>query len=185
MTDTNTQHTPFFLFILIDSKSCYFFLQNRIGSISHSVVPNSVRSHGLQPRLLCPWDFSGKDTGVGCHCLLQGSFLAQGSNPGLLELQADSLLTELPGKPEQNIVSLFHFMTSKSSSFGNTLLMREVLICPCSLPSSLQSLPRVYINVHDDYFLDQISRILNSRFSIYFNFFLSLFSVPFEFKFIE
>ena len=27
--------------------------------------------HGLQPtRLLCPWDFPGKSTGVGCHCLL-------------------------------------------------------------------------------------------------------------------
>ena len=30
----------------------------------------SVVSHGLQPtRLLCPWDFPGKSTGVGCHCL--------------------------------------------------------------------------------------------------------------------
>ena len=30
--------------------------------------------HGLQPtRLLCPWDFPGKDTGVGCHFLLQGN----------------------------------------------------------------------------------------------------------------
>ena len=34
---------------------------------------------GLQPtRLLCPWDFPGKNTGVGCHFLLQGIFLAQG-----------------------------------------------------------------------------------------------------------
>ena len=29
------------------------------------------RPHGLQPtRLLRPWDFPGKSTGVGCHCLL-------------------------------------------------------------------------------------------------------------------
>ena len=29
------------------------------------------RPHGLQPtRLLHPWDFPGKSTGVGCHCLL-------------------------------------------------------------------------------------------------------------------
>ena len=31
---------------------------------------------GLYPaRLLCPWDSPGKDTGVGCHILLQGIFL--------------------------------------------------------------------------------------------------------------
>ena len=35
-------------------------------------------------RLLCPWDSSGRSTGVGCHFLLQGIFLTQGSNPGLL-----------------------------------------------------------------------------------------------------
>ena len=35
-------------------------------------------------RLLHPWDFLGKGTGVVCHFLLQGIFLTQGSNPGLL-----------------------------------------------------------------------------------------------------
>ena len=39
---------------------------------SCSVMPDSSRSHGLQPtRLLHPWDFSGKNTGVRCHVLLQ------------------------------------------------------------------------------------------------------------------
>ena len=38
---------------------------------SHSVVSDSLRPHGLQPtRLLHPWGFPGKSTGVGCHCLL-------------------------------------------------------------------------------------------------------------------
>ena len=38
---------------------------------SHSVVSDSSRPHGLQPtRILHPWDFPGKSTGVGCHCLL-------------------------------------------------------------------------------------------------------------------
>src|SRR5574341_1131639 len=37
-----------------------------------SVVSDSVRPHGLQPtRLLHPWDSPGKNTGVGCHFLLQ------------------------------------------------------------------------------------------------------------------
>ena len=43
-------------------------------SVSHSVMPNSLRPHGLQPtRLLCPWDFPGKDTGMGCHSFSRGS----------------------------------------------------------------------------------------------------------------
>ena len=51
---------------------------------SRSVVSNSLRPHRLQPtRLLGPWDFPGKSTGVGCHFLLQGIFPTQGSNPGL------------------------------------------------------------------------------------------------------
>ena len=38
---------------------------------SRSVVSDSLRPRGLQPsRLLCPWDFPGKSTGVGCHLLL-------------------------------------------------------------------------------------------------------------------
>ena len=38
---------------------------------SHSVVSDPLRPHGLQPtRLLHPWDFPGKSTGVGCHYLL-------------------------------------------------------------------------------------------------------------------
>ena len=37
-----------------------------------SVVSDSVRHHRRQPtRLPCPWDSPGKNTGVGCHCLLQ------------------------------------------------------------------------------------------------------------------
>ena len=47
-----------------------------------SVVSNSLRPHGLWPtRLLCPWDFPGKNTGVDCHFLLQGIFPTQGPNP--------------------------------------------------------------------------------------------------------
>ena len=39
---------------------------------SHSVMSDPQRCYGLQPtRLLRPWDFPGKSTGVGCHCLLR------------------------------------------------------------------------------------------------------------------
>ena len=70
---------------------------------SHSVTSDSLRPYGLQPtRLLCPRDFPGKNTGEGCHFLLQGIFLTQGSNPHflhLLYLQADSFPLSHPGSP--------------------------------------------------------------------------------------
>ena len=53
-------------------------------------------------RLLCPWNFPGKNTGVGCYFLLQRIFLTQGSNPCLLHLlhwQECSLPLVSPGKP--------------------------------------------------------------------------------------
>ena len=52
---------------------------------SRSGTTDSVRPSRLQPtRLLCPRDAPGKNTGVGCHALLQGSFPTQGSNLSLL-----------------------------------------------------------------------------------------------------
>ena len=52
---------------------------------SCSVVSDSLRLHGLQPtRFLCPWDFPGKNAGVGYHFLPQDIFPTQGLNPGLL-----------------------------------------------------------------------------------------------------
>ena len=39
-------------------------------------------------RLLCPWGFPGKNTGVDCHGLLQGIFPTQGLNSSLLHWQA-------------------------------------------------------------------------------------------------
>ena len=56
-------------------------------ALSHSVVSDSLWSHGLYPaRLLYPWDFPGRNTGLGCHFLLQRRFLTQGSNLDLLHL---------------------------------------------------------------------------------------------------
>ena len=47
-------------------------------ALSCSVVSDSFPSHGLQSgRLLCPWDFPGKNTGVDCHFLFQGIFLIE------------------------------------------------------------------------------------------------------------
>ena len=59
-------------------------------SVSRSVVSDFLRPNGpyIGPRLLCPWDSPGKDTGVGGPALLQGIFPAQESNWRLLNLPA-------------------------------------------------------------------------------------------------
>ena len=52
--------------------------------LSRSVMTKSLGRYRLQPaRLLCPWDSPDKNTGVGCHTLLQEIFPTQRSNPGL------------------------------------------------------------------------------------------------------
>ena len=63
----------------------------------------TLRSYGLWPaRLLCPWNFPGKNTGVGYHLLLQGIFPTQGLNPGLPHCrQVFFLLSEPLGRPSR------------------------------------------------------------------------------------
>ena len=71
-----------------------------------SVCTCALSCVSLQPcgswptRLLCPWDSPGKNTGEGCHFLLQGIFPTQGLNKGLQgllpALQAESLPSEPP-----------------------------------------------------------------------------------------
>ena len=58
-------------------------------------VCDSLQPHELKPtRLLCPWDFPGKNTGVSYHFILQGIFSTQRLHPPLSRLlhwQGDSL----------------------------------------------------------------------------------------------
>ena len=61
--------------------------------------------------LLHPWNFLGKSTGVGCHFLLQGIFLTQGSNQGLLHfrkifyhLSQQRSPSNTQGRPQSRII---------------------------------------------------------------------------------
>ena len=61
------------------------------------LLPSLGHSESASCSVFCPWDSPGKNTGVGCHFLLQGIWRTDpGVEPGL---QADSLLSEPPGKP--------------------------------------------------------------------------------------
>ena len=97
-------------------------------SAVQSVVSDSLQKYGLQSaRRHCAWGFPGKNTGMGCHFLLQGIFPTQGSNSHLLHLlhwQADSLpLSHLVGplmlsldaekEPLPGEVKFLHFETGE------------------------------------------------------------------------
>ena len=85
------------ILISIPSLACKFQCM-----LNRSVVFDSLQLYGLQPSMLfCPWDSAGKNTGVGCHSLLQWIFPTQGLNPCLLcvlHWQAGSLPRMPPGK---------------------------------------------------------------------------------------
>ena len=74
------------LFINVLVKWKKSFRHNQRKGKESEVVQScpTLQPYGLLPiRLLHPWDFPGKGIGVGCHFLLQGIFLTQGSNLGL------------------------------------------------------------------------------------------------------
>ena len=94
----------------ITGESCTGFSVDRkdcVVLVAQSYLTLCV-SYGLFHMFLCPWDSPGKNTGVGCHFLLQEIFPTQGLNLGLLEsaLQADSLLSEPQGKPRKDWVMI-------------------------------------------------------------------------------
>ena len=53
--------------------------------------------------LLCPWDFPGKNTSVGCHFLLQGNLSGQGIESESPALAGRFFTTELPGNPVNSV----------------------------------------------------------------------------------
>ena len=101
---------------------------SRCWLLSHPVVSNSLRPHGLYPaRLLYPWNVSGKNAGVRCHTLRQGIFSTQGLNPHLvspalaarfLTTSATTWLSEVNGRqarrrlPNSLLLSLSRFEPS-------------------------------------------------------------------------
>ena len=64
-------------------------------------------------QLLCSWSFPGKNTGVGCHFLLEGIFLTQGSNLVSPALAGGFFTTLPPGKPIHS-ADMHHINSSKN-----------------------------------------------------------------------
>jgi len=94
--------TPFtFVFLIFCGYCSGLFVtpwtvvrQAPLSTISRSLLKfMSFQLAMLSNHFLCPWEFPGRNTGVGCQFLLQGIFLTQESNPHLclLHCPADSL----------------------------------------------------------------------------------------------
>ena len=96
-THTHTQNTRHTFRSLRVCMLSYF---------SHVQLCNPMACSPPGPsRLLCPWDSPGKNTGVGCHVLLQGIFLSHRLNPSLMspalagEFLTTSTTLEAPSDP--------------------------------------------------------------------------------------
>ena len=69
------------------------YLENLLLSCVHFFAILWTVAH-LQSMILCPWDFPGMNTGVGCHSLLQGIFPTQGSKAETVALAGGFFTTE-------------------------------------------------------------------------------------------
>ena len=111
-----------------------------VQSLSHVQI---FMAYELQPiRFLCPWNFPGRNTGVGCHFLPQGIFSTQRWNPHLSHLgywQEDSLpLDSLqPGKPTSLRVEAKILTKSRRPTGHQPLKNCETTTLPLSLPLTL------------------------------------------------
>ena len=99
----------------------FFFSFSRDGKNKHLKAINIRKMH-VWPvakscltvysptRLLCPWTFPGKNTGVGSHFLLQEIFPTEGLNLHLL--QVGFFPTASPGKPKYIYKYSIHLISS-------------------------------------------------------------------------
>ena len=117
-------------------------------AVIHGVAKSWTRPERLiwsDLKLLCPWDFPGKNTGMGCHFLLQGIFPTQGLNPGLLHFR--HILNHLSHQGSPLCVSYVLDTVLSAFTFINRLpwwLSGKESICQCkrhefSVPASGRS----------------------------------------------
>ena len=86
--------------------------------VSHSVVSCSLQPHGLQPaRLLCPWGFFRQEYCSGMPCPPQGDLPNPGTKPGSPTLQAGSLSSEPPGKPQSSSIQSLNVIIHPNWSY--------------------------------------------------------------------
>ena len=103
--------------------SCYMLFQF-LYVVVQLLNRDLLQPCGLQPsRFLCPWDFPGNNTGVGC--LLQGIFPTKGLNPRLLHWQASLLPLSHQGSPYLKIHKQIRPKPQKTEQLKQTVIPTE------------------------------------------------------------
>ena len=90
----------------------------------------SVTPWTVAHQFLCPWDSPGQNIGVGCHAVLQGIFLTQGSNSVLLHCR---LTLYHSGKPpnfyifkcSQEVEERISSVSPKVKMIGEAILLND------------------------------------------------------------
>ena len=119
------------------TKSCQSMVQTSCCCCCYkvaSVVSDSVRPHRRQPtRLLCPWDSPGKNTGMGCHVLLQCMKVkSQSEVAQLCPTLSDPMDCSLPGS------SVHGIFQARVLEWGVIAFSRQLLIKhKCSITAQL------------------------------------------------
>ena len=104
----------------------------------HTQSRPTLRPYGLSPtRLLRPWDFPGKNTGVGCHFLLQAIFPTQGLNLGLLHCW--QFLYRLKHHLFAHGSVCMSVLFSQFSSITFSLLLKSNTSTTCCFPNQTNS----------------------------------------------
>ena len=99
-----------------------------------TAVPDSLQPHELQPtRPFCPWHLPGKNTGACCHFFLQGIFLSQGLNLGMLYHR-----------------QILHHLSQGSPSMDmNLSKLREIVKDREALPAAVHRVTKSQTQHHD------------------------------------
>ena len=119
---------------MLSEKKAYILFKRVLLLFCHLVVKLCLTLWPSDRRSL--WDFPGKNTEVGCHCLFQGIFLTQRLNLGLLLWQADSsLLSHLGGYQMSHWY--FKFNAFKIHSLLCPNLSLSCVLCLGALTSSV------------------------------------------------
>ena len=117
-------------------------------------MSNSLQPRGLQPtRFLRPWDSPGKNTGVGCHFLLQGNLPDPGIEPRFPALQVDALPSESYQISKTSMKVYFTLVFSAPTEQSGISTGKEVLNLLLAMGSVYQILYRTWKHMWQQFIL--------------------------------